>query len=333
MRHLPSLKQFEERHVIRLQGMVVAALRTISPGRYKNPKYLKYVGWLQKLNAQNLLVGDPEKLRRMVVKADTMLPNGAFWNPKSRCYDKAFAQLHKKLKKAFAYERFVDWKGTPKNPWCGRLLIKELAKKLKYCPYCNAETVYAFDYGDKLARSAFDHYFPRIRYPYLGLSLYNLIPACARCNTSFKGDGFEGLHDMAHPHVANEDIHKGMKFHLIFDSANAFTSCTENDVNSVVFAERHRGQFPKGVMWNNVFHVSDAYSALFKSDAVDIYWKFAKYPQEYLKALSDELLRVGLPLPTVERMVYGTPLDPDKINEHRFAKLALDIRETYCGDE
>lgn len=48
------------------------------------------------------------------------------------------------------------------------------------CPYCNRS--YIFVSSKKGTRPQYDHFFPKSKYPYLALSMYNLIPCCAVCN-------------------------------------------------------------------------------------------------------------------------------------------------------
>ncbi|MEX3763693.1 hypothetical protein [Paraburkholderia phenoliruptrix] len=65
--------------------------------------------------------------------------------------------------------------------------------RYKVCPYCHiapAETQLK-KAGFKGYRVQLDHYLPQSTFPYLGLSLGNLIPSCDRCNGPF------------HKHVAN----------------------------------------------------------------------------------------------------------------------------------
>ena len=49
------------------------------------------------------------------------------------------------------------------------------------CPYCNRS--YIFTTSKKGTRPQYDHYFPKSKYPYLALSMYNLVPCCGVCNT------------------------------------------------------------------------------------------------------------------------------------------------------
>ena len=94
-------------------------------------------------------------------------------------------------------------------------ILIELAKKLniKTCPYCNMQfTLYAEnpDHKEKkLARFQFDHFYDKITYPILSMSLYNLIPSCAICN---QGKSQKVLPLIFNPYYA--DIHEQFDFHI-----------------------------------------------------------------------------------------------------------------------
>lgn len=53
------------------------------------------------------------------------------------------------------------------------------------CPYCNRSYIFTVgsDKGHGKARPQYDHFFPKSIYPYLAVSIYNLIPSCAVCNS------------------------------------------------------------------------------------------------------------------------------------------------------
>jgi hypothetical protein len=64
-----------------------------------------------------------------------------------------------------------------------------------YCPYCNENTVPVIvrtngltGHQEDMALLQIDHFYPRVRFPYLGLSFFNLIPGCSPCNGPLKGD-------------------------------------------------------------------------------------------------------------------------------------------------
>lgn len=75
------------------------------------------------------------------------------------------------LDNIFRYDRYSN-----------RIAAVEILKKMKVtvCPYCNRQYIFTLSNGQ--ARPQFDHYYPKSRYPYLALSLYNMIPSCSICN-------------------------------------------------------------------------------------------------------------------------------------------------------
>lgn len=75
------------------------------------------------------------------------------------------------LQKVFVYENFSK-----------RNAAIEILRKMhvEVCPYCNRQYVQTIKTGE--FRAQFDHYYPKSLYPYLSLSLYNLVPSCSICN-------------------------------------------------------------------------------------------------------------------------------------------------------
>lgn len=49
------------------------------------------------------------------------------------------------------------------------------------CPYCNRNYIYTSKKNKKV-KPEIDHFYPKHKYPILGLSYYNLIPSCETCN-------------------------------------------------------------------------------------------------------------------------------------------------------
>lgn len=52
----------------------------------------------------------------------------------------------------------------------------------RVCPYCNRQYTFTARKNEVRVRPQFDHFFPKSLYPYLAISVYNLIPSCALCN-------------------------------------------------------------------------------------------------------------------------------------------------------
>lgn len=329
--------EIERLHASALSSRVSPRLENVllrfASSSYKSVR--EYVKVLSQYRAEDFLVMPVDDMRKLVRSVDKFLPKSAFYKKRKNFVgdEKEFKEINAGICKCFDYEHFLRMGG----PWNAGSLAKHINKQLKFCPYCNAETVYAFEVqksGVKLIKSAFDHFFPRARYPFFGLSLYNLIPACTRCNSALKHDLSADLTEVAHPYAtedAKEDMHDGMRFHIIFNDTKSLSYCDEDYIEQIVLAERKKGAFPKGVAWDNVFKIGDCYTAIYRGDAAEAFRRATEYPKSYCEAKAKELKAAGFTTvgAGLETMLYGASLDKNDINRHRFGKMICDIVETY----
>ena len=78
--------------------------------------------------------------------------------------------------KIFDYDKFS--KSNSNNQGAAYWLQHQL--DVKVCPFCNR--IYTTTLFNRNVRPAFDHFYPKSIYPYLAVSLFNLIPICDICN-------------------------------------------------------------------------------------------------------------------------------------------------------
>lgn len=113
-----------------------------------------------------------------------------------------------KIYQSFGYDQFVNTHGfikdltsTEKNSeyttienfdnteenfkWGAYAYV--LSLKIKVCPYCNRNYILPLYSEDGKMRADLDHFFAKNKYPYLSISIYNLVPSCKYCNSSLKG--------------------------------------------------------------------------------------------------------------------------------------------------
>lgn len=84
--------------------------------------------------------------------------------------------------KIFDYDSFV--KGQDEAYW----LLRNL--NVRVCPYCNQIYTVTLPSREELekgeefktTRATFDHFYAKSKYPYLAVSLFNLVPSCGVCN-------------------------------------------------------------------------------------------------------------------------------------------------------
>lgn len=94
------------------------------------------------------------------------------------------------------------------------------------CYYCNSQYTLTFKIQNlESVKFQIDHIFPKKKYPYFSISLYNLIPSCANCNLN-KGDGDFWIEDYCHPYL--ESIGDRFKFSLSKESDKILYGDSEN---------------------------------------------------------------------------------------------------------
>lgn len=87
------------------------------------------------------------------------------------------------LTKLFNYSyRFVC--GHNSGKWdTGQYVKSMIDSGVGYCPYCNSHPLETYPTKrGKTHKGALDHFFGKSTYPFLALSIYNLIPVCDQCN-------------------------------------------------------------------------------------------------------------------------------------------------------
>jgi len=98
-----------------------------------------------------------------------------------------------------------EWFSRQANGWGAYALVQ--AYNVRICPYCQANHVNLHVKKAKGAqgtaafqlRPPLDHYLPKSIYPYLAVSLSNLVPSCAQCNSGVKTAGDPRGKGFAHP--------------------------------------------------------------------------------------------------------------------------------------
>ncbi|MBQ4838700.1 hypothetical protein [Pseudoalteromonas luteoviolacea] len=89
---------------------------------------------------------------------------------------------------------FPDWVNSFDNVFnydsMSKIFGREITNSLNLdiCPYCNNEDIETINEIGAETRPDLDHFFPKSKFPFLALTLSNLIPAGVRCNQKYKKD-------------------------------------------------------------------------------------------------------------------------------------------------
>lgn len=130
------------------------------PGIYSE-LYDQVTGKPAEERIEKLLLADRNDLEQYIDKFGR-------YDPKNKAEKAAVQYL---LDHVFQYKTYAN-----------RTVVCKILRKLDVpvCPYCNRQFISTLASGR--ARPQLDHFFPKNIYPYLALSLYNMVPSCSICN-------------------------------------------------------------------------------------------------------------------------------------------------------
>ena len=196
------------------------------------------------------------------------------------------------------------------------------------CTYCNRQytfTVNGKNDDNRITRPAFDHWFPKSRFPLLSLNLYNLIPCCAVCNSGAKGDKVFQLTKFVHPYEQKDEDPKFKFVPTISDNDNAVWS---------VVLDRDKVAHPEVDNTIKAFDLDRIYDMHGPLEVKEM-MEFAQaynntYLQQIYNRMKDDFEAVGFDQKDVYRILFGTESVPSKYLDRPLSKMKHDILE-YLG--
>lgn len=186
--------------------------------------------------------------------------------------------------------------------------------KLDTCPYCNRNYIYTTT-KNKEIKPEIDHFYPKSKYPILGLSYFNLIPSCKSCN----GFGAKEENDpidfsLINPYLLNYDNFK--LSHKINNIAIINPLSGKSDVE-VFFKKSIPGHL-------EVFNLKELYE-LHHDHAIElIIKKRLKYSKKYRDYLSS-YKGLQFSKSEIDRMILGNYALEKEQHKRPLSKLYQDI--------
>ena len=218
------------------------------------------------------------------------------------------------------------WSAQGKNAvWSGRRLTKKLG--VRYCPYCNAETVGVASLGDdggppKLIQSALDHFVSQSDFPFLGLSLWNLIPSCSRCNSNLKGAANQSFDSMLYPY--RDNVAKKIQFAFDPLSSSGFygrlrTPCRHLTVRNNEEKDVRTQEFL------NTFKTEGVYQWFYAKELIQDFREAYQYGGFLKEGLEKKY--PGIDNRILNRIVFKSSCDSRLINLERLGKARMDMSQ------
>lgn len=250
------------------------------------------------------------------------------------------------LEDIFNYKSFTDggkanYKGK-EIKWGAYELLKKLG--VTVCPYCNRQYINTYIDKNSKMRADIDHFYPKSKYPFLAVSLYNLIPSCHSCNSSLKGSYDFYKNKCIYPY--KEDFGQDAKFTTKFlgekDKAknDKSESVQEEDLYDINYLLGNSDNFDidiepidlnsdKGKKIHNsisIFRLDKIYN--FHKDYVkELIKKAIIYNESRIDELYEQYPELFSSREEVVQMVVSNYIDKDDLGKRPLAKLTMDICE------
>ncbi|CYV31071.1 TPA: hypothetical protein U1720_001644 [Streptococcus suis] len=212
-----------------------------------------------------------------------------------------------RLKLVYVHQKIMGKKLKGEEENINRFLIRELG--LTVCPYCNRN--YINNRGNKFS-AQMDHFYSKDEFPWLAVSLYNLIPSCGACN-HIKGTKDFNVHPFIKSDVENNEV--------IF----SYQQTASDDVKVIISTTDER----KGDI--GTIKLEEAYS-IHNLDVRNMLLREEKYSKKYREELRQLLQTDGgiesqlsLTDDEIDRMMYGDVIFEEDIKNVSLGKFRKDI--------
>ena len=187
---------------------------------------------------------------------------------------------------------------------------------LHTCYYCNIDFINTFKNNNEI-KNAFtlDHILEKAQYPFLALSLYNLLPTCYTCNSKVKDSKIE--FEKTSPTSKNFDFNLKVKFKSFI--VNKDFQIKENDDFNIKLVESYSNKYDKYIKSLNLNNRYDYH----KYKVLEIIEKRREYPDSRIKELS---LITKKTEEEIKQDLFGIYTN-ENFNRRPLSKLIKDISE------
>ena len=225
---------------------------------------------------------------------------------------------NKTIQKMFNYDKVKSKKFQP--------LISKFQPKISHyiekngdmhtCYFCNIDFINRFRTRNSQVKNGFtlDHFLDKATYPFLALSIYNLIPSCYICNSKVKGA--QKISSLS-PSSKKFDFDKKVKFKTFMIDENLLTE--EEDDFTLLLKEDDTNLYQDYI---DIFELNGRYE-YHKYKVLEFIKKRKLYPDSRIKELSKLTQQTE---EKVKQDLFGK-YDKENLHKRPLSKLIKDISE------
>ncbi len=197
---------------------------------------------------------------------------------------------------------------------------------IKACVYCNSSLTVSVDRindeGIDSVRAKFqvDHYFPKVDFPMLSISLFNLYPCCASCN-NVKKDKMVKFRLYSN----NENEVEFSNFQFKLSSYNEAKYLIDKQIEILDFEFIENTNLPEGYQtFQTTFDIKGIYNT--QKDLIsDLIDKSLVYDYYYKRSLNDNFPKLFISKEHFEKFILGNYPRVQDIHKRPMSKFMQDI--------
>ena len=166
-----------------------------------------------------------------------------------------------------------------------------------------------------------DHFIDKGSYPYLALSIFNLIPSCSVCNSKIKGSTpFYGDKELesTNPYLKSFQFDEKVKFKLFLHKNCKDLNIKSKDDIDIPLKENYSNEYEKYI---KTFKLNERYQA-HKDIVFEMIKNAELYPESRVKELQD---LTGIPYQQIKQDIFSLIDDNADLSKEPFSKLKRDM--------
>jgi len=224
------------------------------------------------------------------------------------------------VKQLFNYDKVKSKTITPKLSKLQPKISKFIQDKVGVdtCYFCNIEFINKFKNANGEIKNGFtlDHYIDKSTYPFLALSLYNLIPSCYTCNSKVKGT--DEINNLS-PSSSKFDFKDKVKFTTFIVNSDLQIK-SEKDFK-LLLKENFSNDYTEYI---DGFMLNERYE-YHKYKVIEMINKRKSYPDSRIKELANLTQKTE---EEVKQDLFGAYLfEDDDLHKRPLSKLLRDISQ------
>ncbi|MBS4212694.1 hypothetical protein [Neobacillus rhizophilus] len=279
----------------------------------------RFLRFLLKIR-HRILIGSPSQLQKVIIHISKNYSKRLKDDiKKTKTKKHAASILNSQLKAVFNYSLFCSTEDI--GEWCAYQLLSKM--HMQVCPYCNRQYITTIYTENQKTRAQLDHFFNKSTFPYLAISLYNLVPCCSVCNSSLKGKKEFYVSKNIHPYVEGF----GENYRFTFDLADNLESLIskKGKINISFTTNSSDKNFLKRAKNNaEIFLLEKLYNS-HDNIVKETIQKHLWYSDDYAESLLKSYPGVFSGKDEVFRMIFSSEVEESKFNLRPFSKLITDI--------